>query len=148
MRPGDQHLPENDQSGLSNPFAPQTRSITKLSAQEIASLQAKLDKQLGPEYISDRPGAGGIKVHYLEAWKCINLANEIFGFNGWSSSIQNIAVDYVYLLFSLSTDTVDGRKQRNWSNKSGTFCRCSCDFEGWCIPRGIKITVTSYANRI
>lgn len=70
-----------------------------MSAQEIANLQAKLDRQLGPEYISDRPGAGGAKVQYLEAWKCINLANEIFGFNGWSSSIQNIAVDYVHISF-------------------------------------------------
>lgn len=96
MHPGDQHLPQNDKSGQPNPFQPQQTSITRLTAQEIATLQAKLDKQLGPEYISDRPGAGGSKVQYLEAWKCINLANEIFGFNGWSSSIQNIAVDYVY----------------------------------------------------
>jgi DNA repair and recombination protein RAD52 len=96
MHPGDQHLPQNDKSGQPNPFQPQQTSITRLTAQEIATLQAKLDKQLGPEYISDRPGAGGAKVQYLEAWKCINLANEIFGFNGWSSSIQNIAVDYVY----------------------------------------------------
>jgi DNA repair and recombination protein RAD52 len=95
MRPGDQHLPENNKSGQSNPFAPPKPSITRTSAQEIATLQAKLDRKLGPEYISDRPGAGGTKVHYLEAWKCINLANEIFGFNGWSSSIQNIIVDYV-----------------------------------------------------
>ena len=95
MHPGDQHLPQNNNSGQSNPFTPQVTSITKMSAQEIATLQAKLDRQLGPEYISERPGAGGVKVQYLEAWKCINLANEIFGFNGWSSSIQNIAVDYV-----------------------------------------------------
>lgn len=98
MFPGDQHLPQNDKSGQSNPFEAHTPSITRMSAQEIATLQAKLDRQLGPEYISDRPGAGGQKVQYLEAWKCINLANEIFGFNGWSSGIQNIAVDYVSLL--------------------------------------------------
>lgn len=81
-----------------------------MSAQEIATLQAKLDRQLGPEYISDRPGAGGVKVYYMEAWKCINLANEIFGFNGWSSSIQNIAVDYVWTLSLTNTD--DGRWMR------------------------------------
>jgi DNA repair and recombination protein RAD52 len=97
MRPGDQHLPENDKSDQPNPFTPPTHQITRYTAQEIATLQAKLDQKLGPEYISDRPGAGGIKVHYLESWKCINLANEIFGFNGWSSSIQNIAVDYVWV---------------------------------------------------
>ncbi|KAL9102792.1 MAG: hypothetical protein Q9163_002110 [Psora crenata] len=27
--------------------------------------------------------------------KCINLANEVFGFNGWSSSIQQVQVDFV-----------------------------------------------------
>ena len=95
MHPGDQHLARNDKSGQPNPFDPQMPSVTRASAREIATLQAKLDKQLGPEYISERPGAGGSKVHYLEAWKVINLANEIFGFNGWSSSIQNIAIDYV-----------------------------------------------------
>lgn len=33
-------------------------------------------------------------MHYLTAEKCITLANEVFGFNGWSSSIQNIQVDF------------------------------------------------------
>lgn len=54
----------------------------------------RLDKQLGPEYISSRAGPGGSRVHYLTAEKCIGLANEVFGFNGWSSSIQNIQVDF------------------------------------------------------
>jgi len=95
MHPGDQHLPRNDRAGQPNPYTPTLHTISRTSAQEIATLQAKLGRQLGPEYISERPGAAGVRVHYLEAWKCINLANEIFGFNGWSSSIQNISVDYV-----------------------------------------------------
>lgn len=33
-------------------------------------------------------------MHYLTAEKCITLANEVFGFNGWSSSIQNIQIDF------------------------------------------------------
>lgn len=64
------------------------------TAQEIATIASKLDKQLGPEYISARAGPGGQRVHYLTAEKCITLANEVFGFNGWSSSIQNIQVDF------------------------------------------------------
>ena len=34
----------------------------------------------------------GIKLAYVEGWKLINLANETFGFNGWSHSVthQNI----------------------------------------------------------
>ncbi|KAI9017323.1 hypothetical protein BC832DRAFT_527575 [Gaertneriomyces semiglobifer] len=56
---------------------------------------ANLRKQLGPEYISSRPGPGGGKVYYLEGWKSTQLANEIFGFNGWSHSIVDITLDYV-----------------------------------------------------
>jgi DNA repair and recombination protein RAD52 len=70
--------------------------ISTQTAQQIATLQAKLDKRLGPEYISQRPGPGGSgKLTYAEGWKIINLANEVFGFNGWSSSITSLAIDYV-----------------------------------------------------
>jgi DNA repair and recombination protein RAD52 len=69
--------------------------VSEWTAQEIATLASRLEKQLGPEYISTRPGAGGGKVHYLAAEKVINLANEVFGFNGWSSSIQNVQIDFV-----------------------------------------------------
>ena len=34
-------------------------------------------------------------MHYLAAEKCINLANEVFGFNGWSSAIKEVTVDFV-----------------------------------------------------
>lgn len=78
-----------------NPFAPPVTRVTDWTAKEIATLQSRLDKQLGPEYISTRPGAGGGKVHYLAAEKVINLANEVFGFNGWSSAIQNVQIDFV-----------------------------------------------------
>lgn len=91
-RPGDQHC---DNAATTNPFIEQKPHVTEFTAQEIATLQSRLDKQLGPEYISTRPGAGGGKVHYLAAEKVINLANEVFGFNGWSSSIQNVQVDFV-----------------------------------------------------
>lgn len=79
-----------------NPFA--ERAVSPYTAMEIATLQAKLDQQLGPEFISSRPGAGGKKVHYIQADKCINLANQVFGFNGWSSSITNTEVDFVCTL--------------------------------------------------
>lgn len=91
-RPGDQHR-ENGASA--NPFAPAIPKVSGWTAREIATLQSRLDKQLGPEFISTRPGPSGGKVHYLAAEKVINLANEVFGFNGWSSSIQNVQVDFV-----------------------------------------------------
>ena len=50
---------------------------------------------MGPEYISARPGAAGQRVHYLAADKVINLANGVFGFNGWSSAIKAITIDFI-----------------------------------------------------
>lgn len=85
----------NSTTTTTNPFEEPQRRINEYTAQEIATLQVRLDKKLGPEYISARPGAAGQKVHYLSADKCINLANEVFGFNGWSSSIQTIQIDFV-----------------------------------------------------
>ena len=69
--------------------------MSEYTAQEIATIQSRLEKQLGPEYISSRVGPSGSKVHYLAAEKCIGLANEVFGFNGWSSSIRDVTVDFV-----------------------------------------------------
>lgn len=34
-------------------------------------------------------------MYYLETNKAIQLANEVFGFNGWSTAVQNIQIDYV-----------------------------------------------------
>lgn len=95
-RVGDQHRnPPSTMAVTANPFDEGPRRISEYTAQEVATLQSRLDKQLGPEYISSRSGPSGQKVHYLAAEKCINLANEVFGFNGWSSSIQNIQIDFV-----------------------------------------------------
>ena len=88
-------MPNSTGAITANPFEEPQRRINEYTAQEIATLQARLDKKLGPEYISSRPGAAGQRVHYLSADKCINLANEVFGFNGWSSSIQTIQIDFV-----------------------------------------------------
>ncbi len=70
-------------------------ACSSTTAQEIATLQSRLDKQLGPEYISSRPGQGGQKVHYVSGEKVIALANEVFGFNGWSSAIRDVTIDFV-----------------------------------------------------
>lgn len=34
-------------------------------------------------------------MHYIAAEKCIQLANEVFGFNGWSSEIKDISLDFL-----------------------------------------------------
>ncbi|KAL9084762.1 MAG: hypothetical protein Q9159_005047 [Coniocarpon cinnabarinum] len=89
--PGEQHL----HGAIKNPFDEPVSRISEFTAIEIATLQSRLDRQLGPEYISTRAGPGGGRVHYLAAEKVINLANEVFGFNGWSSSIQRSEIDFV-----------------------------------------------------
>ncbi|KAL8907893.1 MAG: hypothetical protein Q9207_001130 [Kuettlingeria erythrocarpa] len=88
----DQH---NTKHPTMNPYEEVKSHVSEYTAQEIATLSSRLEKQLGPEYISTRPGASGTKVPYLAADKCINLANEVFGFNGWSSGIQQIQIDFV-----------------------------------------------------
>lgn len=66
--------------------------------QRNAIIQEKLNKKLGPEYVSQRPGpGGGPKLTYVEGWKVINLANDVFGFNGWSSSVVSLTTDYIDL---------------------------------------------------
>lgn len=90
---GDQH--KSNGAATHNPFEEVKPQISDYTAQEIATLQSRLSKRLGPEYISTRAGPGNSRVAYLSAEKAINLANEVFGFNGWSSSIQNIQIDFV-----------------------------------------------------
>ncbi|KFY22681.1 hypothetical protein V493_06409, partial [Pseudogymnoascus sp. VKM F-4281 (FW-2241)] len=92
--PGDQHA-NHGGNNTANPFEEVKPHISEYTAQEIASLQSRLQKQLGPEYISSRSGPGGQKLHYIPADKCIQLANEVFGFNGWSSQIKDLQVDFV-----------------------------------------------------
>ncbi|KAJ1025886.1 hypothetical protein NDA16_002512 [Ustilago loliicola] len=70
--------------------------LTQDSASRIATLQAKLNQRLGPEYLSQRLGpGGGKKLTYIEGWKLVDLANEVFGFNGWSTTIVRLDVDFL-----------------------------------------------------
>ncbi|KAI0703735.1 Rad52/22 family double-strand break repair protein-domain-containing protein [Cytidiella melzeri] len=72
------------------------RHLSEENAKKTAALQVKLEKKLGPEYISQRPGpGGGMKLTYVEGWKIINLANEVFGFNGWSSNVVSMTTDFI-----------------------------------------------------
>ncbi|XP_042608688.1 DNA repair protein RAD52 homolog isoform X2 [Cyprinus carpio] len=68
------------------------------TAEEYQAVQNALQKKLGPEYISTRQAGGGQKVCYIEGHKVISLANEMFGYNGWSHSISQQNVDFVDLI--------------------------------------------------
>ncbi|BGP32068.1 DNA repair protein rad52 [Rhodotorula toruloides] len=60
-----------------------------------AKMQAMLNKSLGPEHITNRPGGGGTKLSYLEGWRAINIANEVFGYNGWFTDIKYLEADFI-----------------------------------------------------
>ncbi len=71
---------------------------------------AKIHRDLAPEMVSQRHGPGGQKLAYIEGWRLIALANEVFGFNGWSHQVvqQTIGIFFsvfffflIYLHFSL-----------------------------------------------
>ncbi|KAJ9063650.1 DNA repair protein rad52 [Entomophthora muscae] len=64
-------------------------------------IQERLNIYLTKDDISSRAAFNGSKVSYIEGWKTFQIANEIFGFNGWSTSILNTSVDYL--------DVIDGR---------------------------------------
>uniref|UniRef100_A0AAY4E0N2 DNA repair protein RAD52 homolog n=1 Tax=Denticeps clupeoides TaxID=299321 RepID=A0AAY4E0N2_9TELE len=68
------------------------------TAEEYQAVQSALRQKLGPEYISTRMAGGGQKVCYIEGHKVISLANEVFGYNGWSHSISQQNVDFVDLI--------------------------------------------------
>ena len=64
------------------------------AGQEQKELQDLLSKELGPEFLSERQGPGGVKLKYIDAGSLINIANNVLSFNGWSHSIISQTVDY------------------------------------------------------
>uniref|UniRef100_A0A3Q3EZI3 DNA repair protein RAD52 homolog n=1 Tax=Labrus bergylta TaxID=56723 RepID=A0A3Q3EZI3_9LABR len=68
------------------------------TAEEYQAVHNALQQKLGPEYISTRMAGGGQKVCYVEGHRVISLANEMFGYNGWSHSISQQNVDFVDLI--------------------------------------------------
>jgi DNA repair and recombination protein RAD52 len=44
--------------------------------------------------VSKRVGPGGKALYYLQGWQAIQVANEIFGYSGWSNALQSFQIDY------------------------------------------------------
>uniref|UniRef100_A0A8C0NM64 RAD52 homolog, DNA repair protein n=1 Tax=Canis lupus familiaris TaxID=9615 RepID=A0A8C0NM64_CANLF len=81
------------------------------TAEEYQAIQNALRQRLGPEYISSRMSGGGQRVCYIEGHRVINLANEMFGYNGWAHSItqQNVGkyISWQWLLhFPISDESI------------------------------------------
>ncbi|XP_042351860.1 LOW QUALITY PROTEIN: DNA repair protein RAD52 homolog [Plectropomus leopardus] len=68
------------------------------TAEEHQAVHKALRQKLGPEFISTRMAGGGQRVCYIEGHRVISLANEMFGYNGWSHSISQQNVDFVDLM--------------------------------------------------
>ncbi|KAI8601415.1 hypothetical protein EDD21DRAFT_280265, partial [Dissophora ornata] len=63
--------------------------------EERARLNEQLPKYLAPHLTATRSGPGRTTLTYIEGWKIKNLANRLFGFDGWSSSITDVTVDFL-----------------------------------------------------
>lgn len=73
----------------------------KFTSKQRQKISEQLDKSLGPEYLSVRPGFGNAQLTYVEGWLIISIANSIFGFDGWSSKIKNFTEEY--------SEVIDGK---------------------------------------
>ena len=72
--------------------APSAASCT-FTAVEKKRIGEALTRKLGNDKLAQRRGPGNSKVTYLEGWRSTELANEVFGFNGWRSKILSVHLD-------------------------------------------------------
>ena len=71
------------------------RAPQYFTGDEAEAITRKLDAKLDADEISYRQSAQGMNVAYVEGWRIIAIANEVFGFNGWCSEILMHQVDFV-----------------------------------------------------
>lgn len=72
---------------------------------EQKNVNAFLHQKLGKSHLTRRPGPGGTRLTYIESCKAIELANQAFGFNGWSCRILECKEEYVRRLHWLHKRT-------------------------------------------
>jgi len=73
----------------------QLAKLVEFTSEEKTSLNIDLPKYLPPEFTATRSGPARTTLTYIEGWKLKNLANKLFGFDGWSSSITDVTVDFM-----------------------------------------------------
>ena len=65
----------------------------QFSPDEKKRIGQALTCKLGVDKLAQRRGPGGSKVTYLEGWQATELANQVFGYNGWRSKIMSLHLD-------------------------------------------------------
>ena len=69
--------------------------LSAQTARQIAMPKPSSIRSLIQSTSANIRAGGQSKLTKAEGWKLINLANEAFKFNGWSSSIMSPTIDYV-----------------------------------------------------
>lgn len=68
-----------------------SRSFHAVEQQRVAS---QLLEDTSPAELKSRPGPAGRRLTYIEGWRAIDIANRIFGFNGWSSELRALRINF------------------------------------------------------
>lgn len=76
-----------------DPASPARSPIAYADA-ELERIQRQSMAKLTRDDVAMRKGAKNSDMVYLETWKAIELANELFKFNGWSDEILSVSKTY------------------------------------------------------
>ncbi|KAF9197115.1 DNA repair protein rad52 [Haplosporangium sp. Z 11] len=96
---GSAHIPNENPSMFRAHNYPSSNAqhskLVEFTEDERARLNEDLPKYLAPEFTATRAGPGRSTLTYVEGWRIKNLANKLFGFDGWSSAITDVTVDFL-----------------------------------------------------
>ncbi|KAG5186712.1 Rad52/22 double-strand break repair protein [Tribonema minus] len=71
-----------------------TGSVEPASANAELRVRERLQQTLNKDQVAQRAGPGGTKLVYFPIEKAVEVANEIIGYNGWSSTVVHMDKDY------------------------------------------------------
>ena len=88
--------------------------------EQVRLLSAKLDRS----NVKTREGPGGRPLSYIEAWHAIDEANRIFGFDGWTRSVETeiaceMGSDSGYLVTYRAKCTITVMAGDTWVSRDG-----------------------------
>jgi len=120
-----------------------------------------LDEDPNFEFISTRPGKGGKKFHYYETHVVISIANNIFGFDGWSSNMvsewfsEPLLRDNKYSVTCLTRMRVTLRESGIYHEDTGSATKVDfdpavarCDAAKHANSDALKRTLRLFGNKL